>query len=354
MRSPGSAEAIFVQELLARRLPTKSFGSAPSMAQRTRYNVKSRLYERRILEDRYVPDPVALGRGLVVLAAAETFADRAEIAQRAWQASPELVHLVVAGGWQLGVFVLEADARVELLRERLDPSASLRSELLLACDPRRSTMPVYFDYEGAWARTFGLEGLRSYPRSLPSSTFTESPTRPSLDPRDRAALGGLLRRPFEPSSRRGEASWLRSVAIAPRELRLLADGLAEFRSFVNPAECQKWVRGFPSEVVLVVGRFSGRTVPESLFADLVEAEILPFLFATDGRQALVGYLTGGRGGTAAGEGVTRPGGLPEIATHLSDMVVLRERLVATRSVVNQRFDRLDLERGTPSRRGAAV
>lgn len=349
MRSPGSAEAVFVQELLARRLPTKSFGSAPPMAQRTRYNVKARLYERRILEDRYVPDTVALGRGLVVLAVAEIYADRSGIAQRAWEAMPAAIHIVVAEGWQLGVFVLEAGAPVERLREQLNPSASLRSEMLLACDPHQSTIPAYFDYEGAWARTFALEGLRTYPRSFPSSTFTESATRRSLNPRDRAALGALLRRPFELPSRRGDASWLRRAAMAPREHRLLADGLVEFRSFVNPAESHRWIRGFPPEMVLVMGRFSDRADPERLFSDLVEAGVLPFLFASDGQRALFGYLAEAEDGAEDRDGAPRPGSLVDLSPTLRDIIVLRGRLGSIRTAVNQRFDRLDPERRTPSR-----
>lgn len=348
MRSPGSAEAVFVQELLARRLPTKSFGSAPSMAQRTRYNVKSRLYERRILEDRYVPDPAALGRGLVVLAAAETFADRAKVAAGNWETLPELVHLIVAEGWQLGAFLLNSTGDVEGLRNALNPTASLRSLYLVACNVRQRSLPVYFDYEGAWAQALGVPGLRAYPRSLPSSSYTESGPSAPLNAKDRATLGALLQRPFGPSPGGDGASWLRRAAVGAREHRLLADGLVEFRSFLNPAECGRWVREFPSEMVCVAGRLVDRTVPEALFSELVGSGVLPFLFGVDAERAVFAYLTGGEAGAARREPPAAPGDGPEPPSRLIDVVVLRSQLDRTSTPVNQRFDRLDTARRATS------
>lgn len=341
MRSPRPDEAIFVQDLLARTRPAPSSGLRTSLAQRTRFNVKSRLYERRILDDRYVPDPAGLGLPFVVTALAEGYAERAELTRQAWAEHPSVVHLVIAEGWQLGVFLLDGLPSVERLRASLNPTNSLRSLHLVACDSRRRSIPVYFDFEGAWVQAMHLPGLVAYPQGLPSSTFTEGERRVSLSPRDRAALDGLLGPPLEAS----KASWLRRATTAPRETRLLEDGLVGFRTFLNPVECPKWVRDFHTEIVCLLGTFRERATPEGLFADLVHAGVLPAMFASDGERVVFALLSGeaGRADRQAGTSGTT---LPQLlAPTLGDIVVLRERLDQASIPVNQRFDRF---RRTPT------
>ena len=349
MRSPRPLEAAFVQELLIRTRPTSVVGLRATLAQRTRYHMKARLYERGILKDRYIPDPAGVGRPIVVFGLAETYAEGSEVARRAWAANRHAIHLWAADGWQMGVFVAGTRREAQALCTSLDPSHALRSEFVLACDSRRATIPVFFDFEGAWARAMGLPGVRGYPRAMPSSTFTERPEPPALTAPDQRAIDALLARPFATSSGAPGRAWWRRPALAPREHRLLADGLVEFRTVLDPVECRRWIRGFYSEMVWVAGRLKEGATAERLFTAVVRAGVLPFFFASDGSSSLLAYLSGRGGAQDLPDTPSGPELLPALRASLEGIVVFRERLDLLRTALDLRFDRL----GCAPRSGSA-
>lgn len=193
-----------------------------------------------------------------------------------------------------------------------------------------------------------LAGLKSYPRGLPSSTFTDGGAGSSLNSRDSAALDSLLGRPFGERRDGHPSSWLRRIAYAPRQRRLLADGLVDFRTFLNPVECRKWVRTFPSDIVCVVGNLKDSATPEKSFVDLVQAGVLPFLFASDAKRVVFAFLTDrGEEGDLVGS-PSSPGVVRALDHSLADIVALREALDFTTTAVNQRFNRPGRGRSEPT------
>ncbi|MGI0150637.1 MAG: hypothetical protein ACREC5_01710, partial [Thermoplasmata archaeon] len=84
----------------------------------------------------------------------------------------EAVHTLVSPDRLVGMFFVQDKERYGSLVHRLRSAGGLRCGILLDCDSRHVSIPIFFDYEGARVTTAGRAGLRGYPRPLPSSTAT--------------------------------------------------------------------------------------------------------------------------------------------------------------------------------------
>jgi hypothetical protein len=340
LREISRSEAIVVAELLAGPGMRRTVSPDGRVPRRTRQAIRQRIVQRGQVQERYVPDPVALGRPIVAVALAQPYTEMHARATAIWAARSEAVNVWLFPDTLLGVFLLEGPSEVEALHQQLGDSQIHRSLFVLNCDLRAPTLPVFFDFEAAWVRITGIPGTLAYPRSLPSAVRTGASRPTSLSEADRRTLRSLLSGRLEVAGPSGSAARMVRLVGGGRDRRLAHRGLVEFRSFLEPAACARWVSDFPETIALVRGELLDGGAAPALFRALVgECRVSPFLFATDGRAVLFGCLskkTGDRGGTPSPR---PPPMITTIRRFLRRIVVVREPLAALTPLVDHRYDR---------------
>lgn len=344
MRDFSPAEVTVVQQLLAG--PGAGLGPLAPVPRRTRYHVMRRLHERGIVQTRAVPDPAALGRPRVILAIAEAFSERRQEVATVWQSQPETVHLWCFHETLFGIFSARNDADSKSLNLRLNPDGALRTVYQMDCDSRRATLPVWFDYEGAWARIVEAAGVYGYPHSMPSSTASQRDTPPQLSRGDRAAIDALLDRFCRGQGVGGTSDRLLPVGRRARDLRLQKDGLVVIREILDPVACGRYAPSFYRTLVVARGGLNSEGTPEGFFVDLVRnARLCPFLYASSGREILFAFLTD-IPSKVSPKGRDAPTPTAEVVRrHLHEVVVARADLASVETPVNHQYNRAFLASG---------
>ena len=317
------AERVLVRAILA-----GEGAGAQGLPRSTRKAATTRIYVRDWIRDRYVPNPSVAGWPFITFALSQPFADALPLAASSWQESPAATMLWGSYKTLFGVFFSRTqEDRARLWIALSDPKLGRGAILLgqnLAADP----VPVYFDFEAAWARVAGGHGTHSYPQSLPR--FTPPPgetTLPRLSRSEEQAMVRLASRPFIGPPR----AWKPGSGFSPLfggvEGRCLRRGLVELRSFLNPVTVARDIVQFPKRVAFVHGDLVGSSTPDGLFRELVESVgASPFLFATEGRSVLIGALSEGHR-TLPGERATSgEAALAVLKKHLGSIVVVEEDL----------------------------
>lgn len=308
--------------------------------ERTRYRIRDRVYSRGLVRDIVLPDPAVLGRPLFLIVICELYAERSEDVLNRWRAQREAVHILASANFVLGVFFARNTADANSILTRAIESRDARSEFHLSCDTRLGSIPVYFDFEGTWVSANGLTGCLSYPRHLPSSTFTQLTTPRSLARRDELTLLSMLARPALPTPPNWPFARLRRPAWAARERRLCDDGVVEPRTVLDPIAWEVWSQNAPQSLVLVSGSLLDGKAPSGFFSELVqESWVTPFLFVTNGRQVVFAYLSTGI--VMAAPQSTGPTNslVALVRRSLSGIVVLRDQLSAFTTVLNHQYNR---------------
>jgi hypothetical protein len=340
LREISRSEAIVTARLLAgagrrnRQLPDER------IPRRTAQVIRQRLAERDSIKERYVPDPAALGRPIVTFALAQPYAEMRSSAIATWRSYEGGVDVWAFKDSIFGVFFLPEPGAAKALREPLGDPRSYRSAFFLDCDSRVPTVPVFFDFEASWGEITGLRGTLAYPHSLPCSGGISGIQPNLISKADREALCSLMARQLHQSRGSTPDGWTSRFAQGARERRLVRSGLAQFRSFLEPAACSRWASNFPEAVALVRGGLvDGKTAPE-LFRALVEdCRANPFLFVTDNATVLFACLARGSGDRKGPPSFRRTPLLPTIQKFLRQIVVLREPLDSLDPVVDHRYDR---------------
>ncbi len=329
MRSLTPAEAAVIRSLLADEpLPHRERIRRAGIPARTYEVARQRLLASGWLVERYVPDPVRLGRPVVRIALLRPYAEQFRTVARAWREDPATVFL-----WE-GPAVLFA---VSMPPERgapeaAPPTAAAGRGFVLSADLREATFPVYFDFEGAWSRLAEEPGTYRYPRPLaPTAGGSEGASR--LTARERGLLEEVVMRPLVPEAP-GRGGWFASRKVS----RLFEDGAVEHRVFLDPAAVPAYRDRRAATVVFVHGAIRPGAAPERLFRSLVSASrVTPFLFATDGRQVLLAGLSPAPSG---GPGGPRAPVLPVLEATLQAIEVDRVPVSDLVPSVNHRYDRL--------------
>jgi hypothetical protein len=349
LRAVTAAEAAVVQSLLA---GTASPASS-RLPRRTLQAARRRLFLREWVHERYLPDLAALGVPELTLAVGQPFMESAHALLHRWRRRREALLLWASSELLFGVFASPPGAAsIELGRALSDP-ATQRSLRVLTVDAREPAVPIFFDFEGAWARATGLEGAIAYPQPLPGGSGADSDGPWGAG--ERAAVHRLVTRPFLSPGSDGAAAKARGLFAARWERRCLRSGRVARRVFLDPVAVARWVAPFPDQLAVVYGHLRAGQHPEPLYRALLgRCGLRPFLFATDGRSVLVGALSAR---TAVAGPARSDGGapvLPVLQRALSEIVVLREPLDQLETLVNHRYDHLlpdepdSMARGTPS------
>ncbi|MDE1819982.1 MAG: hypothetical protein KGI98_03900 [Euryarchaeota archaeon] len=298
---------------------------------------QKRLYESGLVEDRYLPVPSALGLNRVSFVLARPFTDRIQETSQLISSEPGAVVVLTGTQLVLGTVFHASEEGADQLRARLSSHVGGGVLAFLSLDPKEPRVPVYYDFEGAWAHFVGLRGTVHYPRPLP---IGPGPSRWGR----RASLIGasaslqLLRRPF-PEMNGGRPSHLAGPATLPgSQRRLLEHGLVEWRVSLHPGVVPKYDNRSIAHLIMTRGTLRDQDGLPDLFSVLVgRCGVFPFLVASDGSQVLIGSL-----GTGLQAGAQSPhrAVLSTISRHLGNLEVVREPMESVRAPLWQRYDRL--------------
>jgi hypothetical protein len=328
VRSLSPKEARVIQLLLARvpgpdqrRIELSGYGDS------TYFTIRRRALARGWLTERYVPDPAPLGVRRVLARLGRPFAEGAEEAARTWAARPGTVVL-----WRFRDSLLSV---VWETAERPAPRGApppvgpptvpgpFRDVWPIAVPASEGAIPVYFDFEGAWARWSGSGSPVGYPVGL-DGIGEGAPEAAPVSPSARTSVLPMV----EASLRAGESSRSRSVppmALPPWLHRRMYPAFAR----VPPVAGQS-----VDEAVFVTGRWLEAGRPRELVEALFrEAEVAPFLLAYDRDRLLMGLL-GPRPSKAGGHATPV---VDVLRRHLGEVETHREPLRPMVAIVDHDY-----------------
>ena len=334
MRNVSDAEGVVVRAILAgAELRT----ATRELPRRTRGTVRRRSYERNWLVDRYVPDFAALGRPILTFAIAQPYLESVWATVHRWRDRPENLLLWASAEAVFGVFASKPGAPLRVLAREIVAPPRHRSDLVVTVDTRQPTVPVFFDFEAAWARAVGIEGDLAYPQPIPTSP--RGPSGAALSPAELEAAVGLLGGTTGPKVVETSGGVGARAHLGRFERRILRDGIVQPRTFLNPAAVVRWVGGFPPQVTFLHGALRSGRRPEGLFhTALGDCGLRPFLFVTDDRSVFMAHLSGGGGRSGRDHRTTTPV-LPALQDWLSEIVVVRQPLDGLEVLTDHRYDR---------------
>jgi hypothetical protein len=332
------AEATVIGSLLAGTGSTdRERIQASGLPARTFEVARLRVIAAGWVVDRYVPDPTLAGRSRAVFALGRPFAERRAEQAGAWAAAPSNVLLWESPQSLFGVFFVAAGSAGDAELGRLFPAEAYSRVAVVDADLKRPTVPVYFDFEGAWRRVLGLPGTLSYPRSIPHGQIaSRSPGRPPAP-----EVQSLVDVPFLPHDAEHPGLEIaRRFGRVDRYRRRL-EPYVERRYFLDPATLPGYNEWTLGAVVFISGRLKAGATPEPAFHRLVSrCDVAPFLFVTDGRSVLVGTLSPGPPPSAARPAPPRASVTGTLQQSLEGIELFREPVPGLVCVTNHRYDRL--------------
>jgi hypothetical protein len=347
VRSLTDAEAAVIAALLAAR-PERERERLRQLGipRSTYYAVRRRAYIEGWLKDRYVPDPACLGRPYATFVVARPFAERVQdlahplpkigIPTILW-ASPQLAFAVL---FHAGT----SDA--ERAVDRWKQQRLIASEVSVMADVRGPSVPVFFDFEGAWDHMARVSGTLAYPHGLGGRTATDEEAAP-LTPHTLWALSNLLSRPFRPQGGSEDGHQTGVFGLPFSERRLLTRGWVSHRVLLNPSRVPAYPGRAGDRVFLIVGTPKTGARPEALFARLTrECRVFPYLYVVGHERWLIGAL-GGEPSPPGAEDDRRERVpvLPTLAEMMEGIEIFQEPLSALTLLSDHRYDLLVSKRG---------
>ena len=334
MRDLTRSEAEVVGLLLGRDDRTlRRFPDVAYPHRRTIQEIRHRAYERGWLVDRLIPAPRAFGLDRASFAFARVPEDRIEAEVDRWRLRPECVVLWRHGAELFGVFLHPAQAGPALDGGPLNPASGVDLEVM-EVECRSVTLPVYFDYEMAWARMAGLPGVsRACPRPIPDPTPTiDGEPADTVPPFQRNRVQELVRGvgPIGHGSMLGDGFW-----PARFEERCHRKGWTSFRALLDPVAVGETVGGLPEWVAFVRGTLRPGAEASELFRALVlSARVSPFLLASSAERVMLATMAFPPGHRSTNE---RSPVLPTFREFLSEISVTNWSLRETEVLVNHDY-----------------
>jgi hypothetical protein len=318
----------------------------------TYHAVRRRAYEEGWLRDRYIPNPVPLGRPFVTFLIARPYADRFPDFSKLVTSTEGNVVLWNGAQLAVAVFFHRAAKDGAKLADKIEKEKLAAAPIVTVVPADAPSIPVYFDFEGLWSHLAGLDGTLAYPHGLggPSDDPGEESeaARPVLTPHQTWALGELLRRPFAAAEQGRGGHLVGPFGLPFSQRRMLAKGWITHRTLLEPARLPPFQGRTADQVVLITGTPKGDARPEQLFATLTrDCRVYPFLFVVGSDRWILGAL-GGAGPSAGSSGERRPV-LPTLRECLEGIEILQEPASGFSSPVDHRYESL-----LPPREGAAT
>jgi hypothetical protein len=339
------SEARVVWKILSGGLETEEDRMRDSGIPRTTYReAKHRLYSEGLLEDRFVPNPDAIGIPRVTFYLSRPAAEEANSVLDQLSKLPGTVEAWAGTQVVFSVVFHDSVGSSELLLKRINEGKLGNPRAVVSVDTGKtmaseSQVPVYFDFEGAWVRFCGLSATRRYPCPLP-------PPHPATSARDDAtkqvspSVASLLTRHFtRPSHLMGPSSIPRS------QRKSLQLGKVEWRVFLDFSRLRMLeYRGLSfHDLIFVTGTMRKPNGLAELLPDLLAGcNVRPLLLAGDDASVLMIGLGIGLGATRYAPPDLQPSRsvVQTMAHHAKDIDVIREPLISFRTPVAHRYDLL--------------
>ncbi len=308
---------------------------------RTTYQAaRKRLYDRGLVSDCYLPHPPTFGFPMATLLLAVPYAEN--LSQTAQAIFEDPASVVVWSGRHIVLGVLlhrSAEASARSVEKTANHAGG--SVFYITANIEQSTVPCYFDFEGAWKKLHHEQGLNGYPRPLGgpvSETFFGGRFRPSDGESAHQMICGST-----PSSGAGDNPRIVAPHLLPRSQRkLLQRSWVQWRVFPSVTGLPALAGAGATDVIFVAGRTRSGTRSVDLFERLAgESHAYPFLYATDGEKLLLGALGAGEGARR-----TRPDGsrgrsvMDTVRGHLEGISVFREQLRALNVMRDHQYCRV--------------
>lgn len=354
-RTLSPAEVQVIRSLLASRpISERERILEAQLPPRTYHAARSRILEEGWVLDRYLPDLGLVGLPYVHFAIGQPFEEGVRGVTDRWGADPTNVLLWTSPQTIFGVFIDASRTWNGPGGLGLGPETGLRQGAGLTVDSREFSIPVYFDFEGAIGRMAGHTSALAYPQSWFCRGSNGDGRGGSAHPGNPggargngfptvplSAVAGIVRRPFE-VLQRGESPMRVGPHFAPRsQQRALERGWATRRLFLDPLVLPALQGHRMDRLVLARGELLAQTRPTGLYHRLLaDCHVSPFLFSTDWRSVLIGFVAP----SAPREAAPTPSGRPSVSATLQSFLrkieVYREPTASLVSTVNHRYDRL--------------
>lgn len=337
-RNLSGNEAKVVLSILAGGLESEEERMRKSGIPRTTYrDAKHRLYAGGILEDRYVPNPDAIGVPCVTFMLSRPSAEETASIEEKLSKTPGSVEVWCGTDIAFAVVFHKSVEAGDAFRRRAEGEEFGKPVSIVHVDTGKNPgpVPVYLDFEGAWVRFCGLAETKTYPRPLPPPYLGEHAS--GLMP---PSIVSLLRRHLaRPSHLVGPAAIPRSQR---RNLRL---GKVEWRVFLGLKHLHVVKYGGVSlrELVFVTGELREPDGVARLLPELIDScKVRPILLAGDRDTVLMASL-----GIGLDSVPEPPSGMPPppsvikvVSRHLRAIQVVREPLTTLRLPIAHGYDRL--------------
>lgn len=335
MRSLTGAEANVIEALLASVPGDEVERARYSGVPRTTFQtIRRRVLVSGWLYERYVPAPAAVHSPGVSFWLGQPFAERRADVIRLWRNEPRTVVLWASPDTILAVSFDRPSApgpqSVHSPKDHLIAGDWLRRSWTIRASSDPGSLPIYFDYEGAWTRRIGSDSPISYPQPLPQ-------VRPGATSPSPGDMRALLVHPFEMTPSEGAILRFSSSHLPRRQRHLLDQRWAARRVFPSLTEIPPYHGGHDERVVFVTGLLRGGASLEDLRVNLYQdCRVAPFLGVGDGTRVLLAMLS------PAPDGVPpRLRSVLEVFQNtLREIETVREPLDTLFPVVQHRYDRL--------------
>jgi hypothetical protein len=305
---------------------------------------KHRLYSEGLLEDRFVPSPDAIGVPRVSFVLSRPAAEEAGSVADTLSKTPGIVE-AWSGTQTSFAVVFHRSIEAGEAFQRKAAEGKLGNPLAIVtvdAEGQRGAVaqvPVYFDFEGAWARYCSFAATKRYPCPLPPPNNGGS-DHVNSQREVPSSVASLLTRHFSrPSHLIGPGSIPRS------QRRSLQQGKVEWRVFLGMTRLPTLkYRGLRfQDLVFVTGRPREDDGMANLLPDLLaNCNIRPFLLAGDSNYVLMATFGIGLGSVKEAPADVRPrqSVINTMASHLKQIEITREPLVSLRMDVAHRYDLL--------------
>jgi hypothetical protein len=290
---------------------------------------------------------VALGRPIATFLLGRPYAEEIAPLRPRWAATDGIALLWTGTPMALGVFFHPDVPAARRALSHLSEGDRLRDLTTITVDLTEARIPVYFDFEGAWARIAGIPTSAEYPFGLGfgAGRHLEGPRRPLPD-RLRRSASELLEQPFHAAAP-GLLRWLGLGSLDRRQRELVESGYVRPRTLLEPSAVPENRGRCVDQIVLVTGEMRDRSDPISVLSDLRSQHgTSPFLFASEGSRVLVGLLGhAGRGPSTTGPDPTASAPLgpllrDTLARRMHRVDVYREEAAAIRAPIDHQYGSL--------------
>jgi hypothetical protein len=315
----------------------------------TYHAARRRCYAESWVLDRYLPDPPVFGFPWVGFVVARPYADRSRELTQNLASDPGAVLVGASAQIALGV----AWCPTETSAREFVGGPAKRSEVGwsygVVCDARRPSIPVYFDFEGAWSHVAGAAGTAGYPRGIGGVEMDQGGRDPENRRHDWSALE-LIHRPFVAETEGRPGHLLGTFGLPWSQRRLLETGMVRHRVFLEPGRIPPFQGRSAEQIVAITGELREGQTTAALLVTLMQAcRVFPLVLASASNRVLIVALGQGTNAPARSTplDLERQSPMSMLRAALQGIEIVQEGVGSIALTLNHRYDRLFPPRRRP-------